>query len=149
MSVLFLLVEDAAQDRTNAESWEHACGEPLAIDLLRSCAAGKLIAGADVAAHRGKRAGGARVGGDLAGGDGSVRAAADMIAQQNQAVGIAERERTQEDTLYEREDRSGGADAESQGEDDGQSEAGCFAKLSKREAEILRERVHASSPRVA
>ena len=108
----------------NAERGKDAGGEAGGVDFLRSGAAGKLIAGGRVAAQGGKGAGCVRVGSDLAGGDGSVRAASQVISQQNEAVGIAERKRTQQDAFDEREDRGGGADAQGQGEDDGQGEAG-------------------------
>jgi hypothetical protein len=68
-----------------------------------------------------------------------------MISQQNKSIGIIEWKGPQEDAFDEREDRSGGADAEGQGEDDGQGKAWRFAQLAKREAEILRESVQGSS----
>ena len=68
-----------------------------------------------------------------------------MISQQNEAVGILERKRAQEDAFDEREDRGGGADAKRQREDDGQGESRRLAQLAQCEAEILCERVHAPS----
>ena len=68
-----------------------------------------------------------------------------MISQQNKPIGVLERKWAQQDALDEREDRGGGANAQGQGEDDAEGEAGCFAQLAKCEAEILCERVHLSS----
>jgi hypothetical protein len=62
-----------------------------------------------------------------------------VISQQNQALRIAEWERTQQDAFNEREDSRGGAYAESQSEDDCQGKAGRFSQLAKGKAEILFE----------
>lgn len=84
-----------------------------------------------------------RICADLGRSDGSVRAASQVISQQNEAFRIAEWQRTQEDTLDEREDSGGGSDAKSQSEHDGQTEARRFPQLAKCETEILCECVHA------
>ena len=68
-----------------------------------------------------------------------------MISQQDKPVRITERERTQENAFDEREDCRGGANAQSQGEDNCQGEPRRFLQLAKCEAEILCQRVHKSS----
>ena len=88
MSVLFLLRKNAAQDGTNAEGWKYACAKTGGVDFLRNCASGKLIAGADVSAKRRKCAGRVRVCADFASRHGGIRAASQMISQQNQTLGI-------------------------------------------------------------
>ncbi len=60
-----------------------------------------------------------------------------MVPQQNETVGIAEGKRPEQNTFDEREDRGGGADAQSQGEDDRYCEAWRLAQAAKGEAEIL------------
>src|SRR5260370_9650432 len=109
MRVLFLLRKNAAKDGTHAQRWEDACGEPGGVDRFRSGAAGKLIAGGNIAAKRGKGAGCARVRADLAGGDGSVGTTFQVIPQQDETVCIAEWERLQEDDFDKREDGGGSA----------------------------------------
>ena len=103
MGVLFLLRENAAQDGLNTEGWKDASGEAGGVNLFRSCATGKLIAGGRVAAQRGKGAGSVR---SRCRSRGRSReyweersGLAEVISQQNQAVRIAERERSQQDAF--------------------------------------------------
>jgi hypothetical protein len=65
-----------------------------------------------------------------------------VISQQYQSVSVGERKRTQQDAFDERKDRRRGSNANCQGENDSQGEAWRFAQLTKREADILRDRVH-------
>jgi hypothetical protein len=129
----------------NAERGKDAGSEAGSVDLLRCSAARQLIIDARVATNGGKGTGCIRVCADLAGGDGQIRSASQVISQQNEAVRIAEWERPKEDTFDERENRGGRANTQSQDEDGGQGEARCLAQLAKCEAEILCGRVHASS----
>ena len=143
--ILLLCGEDAAEHGCNAECGKDAGGEPAGADLLRSCAAGELVVGGRVPTKGGEGPGCARVGFDLTGSDPNFQAGSQVISQQNEAVGIPERKRPQQDTFDQREDRGGCADTEGQGEDHGQGEAGCLAQLATGGAEILCQCVHASS----
>ena len=68
-----------------------------------------------------------------------------MISKQNEVIGIREGKRTQENTFHQREDGGGGADAESQSDDDGQSKAGRFQQLAEGKAEVVSESGYTSS----
>jgi hypothetical protein len=69
-----------------------------------------------------------------------------MISDEDEAVRIAEWERTQQDTFDQREDRRGRANAESQCEHDCEGESRRLPKSSQCEAEMLFECVHAFPP---
>jgi len=144
MSVLFLLREDTAEDGVDAEGREDACGEAGGGDFFGSSASGEFEGSGGEAAKRGERCGGLRIAEDVAGSDGSARTAPQVFSQQNEAVGIVEWERTQEDAFDKREDSRSGADAESQCDDHGKGEAWRFAQLAKCKAEILFDCAHAS-----
>src|SRR5579862_3342310 len=140
MAVLFLLSEDAAQEWTNPERWEDARSESGGVDFFRSWAARHFIARGDKAAQTGECSGFARVRADLAGSDGHARAAVQVISQQNELVGVGERERAQQDAFDKGEDCRSRADTEGQHEDDGYAEPGGFKELAKCEAEIADKR---------
>ncbi len=142
MCVFFLLREHSAKDGRNAKCRKDACGEAGAANLFRSRPAGNLVGSVDVAAERRKGTRRTRVRGNLASGDGFVRGISYVIAQQDQAVRFAKRQRTQQNPFDEREHRGDSADAQRQRECNRQAETRRFHQLSKCEAEILYERIH-------
>src|SRR5271169_758181 len=143
--ILFPLRKRSAQDGLHAQGWEDTSSEAGGVNFFRKGAPGKLVVGGDVAAQRGKGAGCIRISADLTGRNGKVRIVPQMISEQNEAFRVAEWEWTQQDAFDQRKDRRRSSDAESQSENDGQSEARCFPQLANCEAEILRERVHTYS----
>ena len=58
------------------------------------------------------------------------------------AVGLRERKRAEQDAVDDREDSGVGSDAESEGEDGGGGEAGRFCQDAKAEADVLPEGFH-------
>ena len=148
MAKLLLHGEDTAEDGLNAERGKNTRSESGGKDFFgrppRISPAGELIVAADVTAEGRKRACCFRVCSDLARSDGSVQPVSQMISEHNQSIGVLEWKRAEQDTLDQGKDRRCGADAQSQGEDDGQCEAGRFAQLAKFATKILCERVHAS-----
>ena len=76
------------------------------------------------------------VGGDLRGGDAQLQAIAEAVAQEDEALGIAKRQRPQKHAFDEREDGGGGSDAQRKGENDGEGKAGRFPELAEGEAKV-------------
>jgi hypothetical protein len=65
-----------------------------------------------------------------------------MFAQHHKAIGIFKGERAKQDAFDEREDRGGCANAERQGQNDGERKSRTFAEAPKGEPEIICEAVH-------
>jgi len=66
----------------------------------------------------------------------------------DEVVGVFDRERAEEEDVGETEDRSVGADAERQGEYGDEGEAGALAEHANGEADVLPESLHCSASRV-
>ena len=69
-----------------------------------------------------------------------------LLVQKDEAVGVAVRQRAQEDGVDRAEDRRVRPDAERQREDSHQGEAGVLDEHPQGEAQILEKRVHLASP---
>ena len=133
----FLGSEDAADEGRNAEGGKDAGGEAAGDEDFRVGSAGELVGGGGIGAERGEGAVGVGVGGDFAGGDAEVESRAEAVAGKDEAIGMVEGKRAQEDAVDEGEDGGGGSDAEGEGEDDGEGEAGRFAQAAGGVAEVL------------
>ena len=90
MTFLFLCREDPPEDRIDANCRKHARRYPRCIHFNRGCAARKFIVLSGVTAHRGERSGCLGVDANFAGSNRRVGTIADVISQQDQAVGIFE-----------------------------------------------------------
>src|SRR6266481_1169221 len=135
--IVFLRGKDTAEDRLNAERRKHFRIQACGIDLFWLWASRKLKRCRDIAAQRGKRLRRTCVRCDFASPDGHAWSASQVISKQNKPVRVLERKWAQQDAFDEREDRSGGANAQSQGEDDRECECRRSSQLAKCKLKIL------------
>ena len=112
--VVFLLRKHAPQHRRNAQRRKCPSSEPRAVDQLRRRVARQLIARPREPAHRRERIRGPLIRRNLARCHARIRPVAHVIAHDHQPVRIGERQRPQQDSLHQREDRDGRAHAERQ-----------------------------------
>ena len=86
------------------------------------------------------------VGGHFRSGNAQLETIAEAVAQKDEALGIAKRQRAQENGFNEREDSGGGPDAQREGKDDGEGKTGCIPELAECQAKVAHRKGFMLSP---
>ncbi len=144
VGVVFLTCENAPEDGCDAESGEDVCAKASSGEQLRSGGARQLVACGGESADGGEGAGCVLVSGNFARRDADAGSVANVIADQNEAIGIGERQRPQKNAFDEREDGNRGAHAQRQRENGGEVEHWGLTHLANGETKVLE---HGAAPR--
>ncbi len=134
---VLLLGEGAAEDGVDSEDGKKRGGHAFGGGVKGGSGAGNVVAGADVAAGSGKGLAFTLEDEDVGGGDAEVvRVFGDEFMHADEAAGIGEGQRAQQDGLHDREDRGRGADSHGKGEDRGCGEGRRLAQLAQAVAQV-------------